>query len=196
MAATAHASRLAFVFRTKSLWARIRDALELRAVLVIGALRIIAAVREASLVETGTAGTIGTLLCLRTRLIYAGEQTLPIDADAGLTALEVELALNDRRLGIWLGDELRLRFRRVQAQSVHARRTDHAVVLVGALAYASEVGADLADRAVDFVHTNRTRGSGLLVAVIAAADETAAVSNWTVSDAEVAGVVVAAKEAE
>lgn len=69
-------------------------------------------------------------------------------------------------------------------------------MLFSALAYASEVGADLAHRAVDFVHADRPRRSGLLFAVIAAADEAAAVGNRTVGDADVAGVVVAAEEAE
>lgn len=85
---------------------------------------------------------------------------------------------------------------RVQAQPVETRCADRTVLLVGTLAYASEVGTDFADRAVDFVHTDSTRGSGLLFAGIPAADKAATVGDRTVRDAKVPGVIIAAEEAE
>jgi len=92
LASTAHAPWLTFVLGAEGLGAGVRDALELRAVLVIGTLRVIAAVREARFVQARAASTVRALLRFRTRLVDAGEQALPIDADAGLAALEVELA--------------------------------------------------------------------------------------------------------
>ncbi|MDH3625134.1 MAG: hypothetical protein OES69_01875 [Myxococcales bacterium] len=163
---------------------------------MIGALGVVAAVREARLVEARAASTVGALLGLRTGLVDAGEQALPIDADAGLTALEVELAQGDRRVGVRLGEELRFGLGRTQAQTVDTRRTDHAVLFFGALADAPEIGAELTDRAVDFVHADGARGSGLLFAGIPAADEAATIADRPVCDAKVPGVVVAAEEAE
>jgi hypothetical protein len=104
---------LAFVFRAEGFGAGVWDALKLRAVLVIGTLGVVGTVHEAGLVHAGAASTVRALLRVRARLVNAREQALPIDADAGFTALEVELAQGDRRMWLALGDQLRLRLGRV-----------------------------------------------------------------------------------
>jgi hypothetical protein len=104
---------LAFVFRTEGLGTGVRDALKLRAVLVIGTLGVVAAVRETRLVRAGAASAVSALLRVWARLVDAGEQALPIDTDAGFTTLEVELAQDDGRIWLGLGDQLRLGLGRV-----------------------------------------------------------------------------------
>jgi hypothetical protein len=97
--------------------------LERAAVFVLGAVRILCAVGEASLIGARTAGAGNALLCFGTGSVQTGDEALAIDANAGVTALEVELAAERSRLGIV--------FERIEAES--AVRTGRAYRAFGFL---------------------------------------------------------------
>jgi hypothetical protein len=99
LSAHTHSVGLALVLGTELFRPSVGDALEGAAVLVFGALSVFAAAGEAAVVGTWAAGTGHALLRLGTRRVETCQQALAIDADARITALEVELAAK----GWWVG---------------------------------------------------------------------------------------------
>jgi len=196
-----HAPGLTFVVRAKLLRARVGYALELATVLVLSALGIVGTVRETRIVRARSASASQTLLRFGTGGVEAGQQAIAVDADPGIAALEIELA--SERLGVRRGfvrDRLQRvgRFlERVETESVRgARRADGAIEAGLALRDAANGRADLLDGAVLRGQTHRPRRRGLRIALVPAAEEAAAVTERTVGNADIAGVVAACGDPE
>jgi hypothetical protein len=181
--------RLAIVRWAELFGPRVRDALKRAAVFVGFTIGISGAAREASVIGTGPTRASDTLLRVRTRHIETGQQTLAIDANSGIAALEVELTPKRRRLGIV--------FEGVETESVVcAGRAYRAIVLLDALPNAAYRRADFADCTVRLRDAEIPLRSRLRIAVVATAEEAAAVADRAVGDTDVAGVPVAADDPE
>jgi hypothetical protein len=180
---------LTFVLGTELLWSSVRNALEGAAVFVLGAVRVIRAVREATLIGARTASAGNTLLGFRTRAVEARDEAFAVDADSIVPALEIELTAERGRI--------RFLFEGVQAQAVvRTGRTHWAVVSFLAFADAAKSRAQLPDRAVRVGFAKISLRRGLRVTFVPPAQETAALAQGPVRDAEIAGVPVTAGDPE
>jgi hypothetical protein len=156
---------------------------------VIGTIDILCATREAGVVRARTARAGHALLGLRAGCVETRQQTLAINADARVAALEVELAAEGRRVGIV--------FERVETKTVvRAGRSQGTLVLFRALADAAEGRADFPDGAVGGRNAQVPLWRRLWVALVPPAQEAATIAEWAVRNADVARVVVAASEAK
>ena len=99
MPAHTHSIGLALVLGTELFGPGVGNALEGAAVLVFGALAVLAATREAAVVGTWAASTGHALLRLGTGGVETCQQALAVDTDARIAALEVELAAKGWRVG-------------------------------------------------------------------------------------------------
>jgi len=127
---------LTFVFRAELFRTGVGDALERAAVLVVGAVGILGATREAGVVGAWATCAGNALLRLGTGSINTGQQTLTIDANTRVAALEVELAAERRRIGVL--------FERIEAKTVvRAGRTERTIVFLFTLADATKRRAEL-----------------------------------------------------
>jgi hypothetical protein len=170
----AYATWLAIVVGTELLRPRVGNTLEGTAVLVVGALAVFGAVREAGLVCARSASTRHALLSVGACSVEAGKQALAIDAKATVAALEVELATERRWSGLLLGGFF---FERVETQAAAcAGRSERALVLLVALRHATDGRADLIDAAIRLPETDRTLRRRLRVTFIPPADEASAVA--------------------
>jgi hypothetical protein len=189
LTAYAKAAWLAIILWAKFLWPGVRDALERAAVLVLGAVGVCGTARQTGLLRTRTAGACDALLSFGTRRVQARQQALAIDANARITALEVELATKGRRVG-W-------RFEGIEAKTVVGTgRPNRTVVGVVALTDAAEGGAELTDGAVRVRRAQAPLRRRLGVAFVSAAQKAAPVAERSVGDAHVPRIVVAAGDAQ
>jgi hypothetical protein len=126
-------------------------------------------------------------LGFRTRCIETGQETLSVDADARVAALEIELAAKRRRLWIL--------FERIEAKPVvRAGRPDRTIVGVLTVGRAAERGADLPDCAIGLRHAGGALWRGLWIARVSATQETTAIAQRSVGNTDITGVVAAAGE--
>jgi hypothetical protein len=162
LAANADAAGLTLVVRAEQFGARVGDALERAAVLVVGAVGIFGTTGETGVIAARAARARDALLCLGTRGIETRQQTLAIDADARIATLEIELATEGRRVGIV--------FERIETKTVvRARRPHGAVVLLFALADATKRRADFPDGTVRSRHAKVTLRRWLGVTLVSLA---------------------------
>jgi hypothetical protein len=102
LATDAESLILTCIFGAELFGTGIGDALERAAVLVVGAVGILRTARKTAVVCAGATCARNALLGLGTGPVETGQQTLAIDAYAGVTTLEVELATKGRWIGIVL----------------------------------------------------------------------------------------------
>lgn len=189
LTANANPTGLTFVLGTELLWPSVRNALEGAAVFVLGAVRVIRTVREATLIGARTASSGNALLGLWTRTVEALDEAFAIDANAIVPTLEIELTAERGRD--------RFLFEGVQAQAVvRTGRTDWAVVSFLAFTDAAKSRAQLTDCAVGVGFAKISLRRGLRVTFVPPAQETAALAQGPVRDAEIAGVPVTAGDPE
>jgi hypothetical protein len=189
LAANANPARLTLILGTELLRPSVRDALEGAAVLVRGAVRVVGTVREAALVGARSACTRNALLGFRTRSVEASDEAVAIDANALVSALEIELTAERRRI--------RFLFEGVEAQAVVCTcRTHRTVVFLLALAGAAQGGAQLTYCAVGVRFAEVALRRRLRVAFVPPAQEAAALAQGPVGDTEIAGVPVTAGDSE
>jgi hypothetical protein len=189
LSADAETTGLALVLGAELFGPSIRNALERAAVLVLRAVRVFSAARETAVIDARTACASYAFLRLRTWRVEAGLEALSIDTDTGVATLEVELASEGRRVGFLL--------ERVETEAIGSAGGPHrALELLCAFADAAEGGADLPHGTICGLHTEVSLRGGLRVALVAAAQEAASIADGPVRNADVAGVVVAACEAE
>jgi hypothetical protein len=125
------------------------------------------------------------LLCLGTGRIETSDEALAIDADAGVTALEVELAAERRRIGIV--------FEGIEAESVLSTgRAYRTVEFLLALSDAAKRRAELTDGAVCIRRTQASFRRGLRFAFVPLAQKATAVAQRPVGNTNIAGVPVTA----
>jgi len=187
--ANANAAGLTFVLGTELFRASVGDALERAAVFVLGAVRVVCTIREATLIGARTASARNTLLGFGTRGVEARDEAFTIDADALVPTLEIELTAKWRRVG--------LLFERVQAKAVvRTGRTHWTVVRFLAFADAAKRRAKLTNGAVGVGGAKISLRRGLRIAFVPPAQETAALAQGPVGDAEIAGVPVTAGDSE
>jgi hypothetical protein len=185
LTADAKATRLTIVLGTELLRPGVRDALERAAVLVLSTVGVYGTASQTGLLRTRTAGARDALLSVGTRRVQTRQQALAIDADARITALEVELATKRGGVG-WS-------FEGIEAKTaLGTGRPDRTVVCLVALTDAAESGAELTDGAVSIRRTQAPLGRGLGVAFISPAQKAAPVAERSVGDADVPRIVVAA----
>jgi hypothetical protein len=187
--ANTHAAGLTVVLGTELLWASVRDTLERAAVLVLGTVRVVGAIGEATLIGARPASARDALLGFGARTVETCDEAFTIDADALVPTLEIELTAEWRRVGF--------PFERVQAEAVvRAGRTKWTVVRFLAFAGAAKRRAKLTDRAVGVGLAEISLRRGLRVAFVPPAQETTALAQGPVGDAEIAGVPVTAGDSE
>jgi hypothetical protein len=194
LAAEADAPGLTVVLGAELFGPRVGNALKSATVLVLGALAVLGAAREAGVIRARPARTPDALLRIGAWRIEAGEEACAIDADAPVAALEVELTTERRRSRHLLG---RLVLEGVETQA--AARTggaEWALVCLVTLCDTTDAGAHLVHRAVRLGEAERTLGRRLRVAFVTSAEKAAAVAQRTVGDADIAGVVVASGDPE
>jgi hypothetical protein len=187
--ANTYAAGLTVVLGTELLGASVGDALERAAVLVFGAVRVVAAIREATLIGARSARPSDALLGFGARTIETCDEAFAIDANAFVSTLEIELTAEWRRVGFL--------FERIQAETVvRASRANWTVVRFLAFAGAAKRRAKLTDRAVGVGLAEISLRRGLRVAFVPPAQKTTALAQGPVGDAEIAGVPVTAGDSE
>jgi hypothetical protein len=150
---------LTFVFRTELGGTGVGDALEGAAVLVVRALEIVGAARQADRVGARAARTGDALLGPGAGRVETGQQTLAIDAKARLPALEVELTTKGRRVGMVLQG--------VEAKSaVGAGGSKWTFVRVFALPDAAKRRAYLSNPTIGIRQARVARRCGLRIALV------------------------------
>jgi len=156
---------------------------------VLGAVRVIRTIGEATLIGARTASTPYALLRFRARIVEAGDEAFAVDANALVAALEIELAAEWGRVGFL--------FQRVEAKAiVGTSRPNWTVIRFFAFADAAKRRAKLTDRAVVVYRTKISLRRRLRVAFVSSTEETAALAQGPVGDAEIAGVPVTAGDSE
>ena len=189
MATNANTVGLTFVLGTELFWTSVRDALERAAVLVLGAVRVVGTIREATLIGARTASARHALLGFRTRIVEASDEAFTIDADALVPTLEIELTAECRRVGFL--------FERVQAKAVvRTGRAERTIERFLAFADAAKSRAKLTDRAVGVRRAKISLRRRLRIAFVPPAQETTALAQRPVGDTEIAGVPVTAGDPE
>jgi hypothetical protein len=152
--------------------------LEGAAVFLLPTIRVVGATAETGFVGAWATGAIHALLRVGTRRIEACQQAFSVDADLRIPALEVELAAKGR----WL----RVVFERIETQPVVGTgRAYGTIVHICAFGHAADAGADLAHGAVGGRKAQTALGSGLGVAPLSLAQETALLVDRPVAHADI-----------
>jgi hypothetical protein len=107
LASDTEATWLTFVRGAELFGAGVGNALERATILVIFAVRVLCASAEARVIRTRSARACDALLGIRAGALQAGDQTLAVDADARITAFEIELTAE--------GWRRRILFQRIEA---------------------------------------------------------------------------------
>jgi hypothetical protein len=182
-------SWLTFVFGAELFGTGVGDALERAAVLVVGAVGVLGATREAGVIGARPTCAGNALLRLGTGSVNTGQQALSVDANARVAALEVELATEGRRVGLF--------FERIEAKTVvRAGRAERTIVFLFTLADAAKRRAELPDGTVGIRDAYVPLGRRLRVAFVSATQEAAPLAERAIRDADVAGVLVAASNSD